>query len=187
MITGGNSTTSTNYTPASCIHKQCNLCPIDLSNSFNRSTLWPPSFCLPPCSPLCSMRAERGKPSKSFCTPRVPLNNESYLATREETRRRAQIRRRQFSEPAKTMGVGKAVRESGSGCHEGGDRAEPGLFVALSRIGNPTPHLFFCGSKTRRRNWRLQSNLILWSDYEASSPWNVVYFTSGATNQHKRY
>lgn len=90
MITGGNSTTSTNYTPASCIHKQCNLCPIDLSNSFNRSTLWPPSFCLPPCSPLCGTRAERGKPSKSFCTSRVPLNNESYLARREETRRCSQ-------------------------------------------------------------------------------------------------
>lgn len=101
MITGGNSTTSTNYTPASCIHKQCNLCPIDLSNSFNRSTLWPPSFCLPPCSPLCSTRAERGKPSKSFCTRCVPLNNESYLAMREETRHCSQIRRRQFSEPAK--------------------------------------------------------------------------------------
>lgn len=64
MITGGNSTTSTNYTPASCIHKQCNLCPIDLPNSFNRSTLLPLSFCLQPCSALCSTRAERGEPSK---------------------------------------------------------------------------------------------------------------------------
>ncbi len=168
MITGGNSTTSTNYTPASCIHKQCNLCPIDLSNSFNRSTLWPPSFCLPPCSPLCSMRAEQGKPSKSFCTPRVPLNNESYLATREETRRCSQIRRRQFSEPAKTMGVGNAVRESGFDCHEGGDRAEARLFAALSRTGHLTSHFLFVDKKkTIKRNGKLHSNLMLWSDTES--------------------
>ena len=101
MITGRYSTSSTNYTPASCIHKQCNLCPIDLSNAFNRSTLWPPFFCLLPCSTLCSTRVEQGKPSKFFCTPRVPLNNESYLAMEEETRLCSQIRRQQFREPAK--------------------------------------------------------------------------------------
>lgn len=114
MITGGNSITSTNYTLACCIHKQCNLCPIDQSNSSNRSTLWPSLFCLPPCSPHCSARAEQGKPSKSFCTPHVPLNNESYFATGDKTRRCSQIRQK-FSEPAKTSRwrERKAVGEPG--------------------------------------------------------------------------
>lgn len=114
MITGGNSTTSTNYTPASCIHKQCNLCPIDLSNSFNRSTLWPPSFCHVPCSPLCSTRAEQRKAFQVLCTRRVPLNNESYLARREKTRRCSQIRRRQSRAPARTSGCREAVRSQAS-------------------------------------------------------------------------
>lgn len=155
MITGGNSTTSTNYTPACCIHKQCNLCPIDQSNSSNRSTLWPPLFCLPPCSPDCSKRAERGKPSKSFCTPHIPLNNESYLATRDETRRCSQIRRK-FSEPAKMSRVGReGSQKAGFDLHEEGNRADTRFFGALSRIGFPTHYFSYYNKAKKKKRERL--------------------------------
>lgn len=71
MITGGNSATSTNYTPASCIHKQCNLCPIDLSNSFNRSTLWPMFFFFFFVSRLALLSVAREPSKESLPSPFV--------------------------------------------------------------------------------------------------------------------
>lgn len=121
-------------------------------------------LCLPPCSPLGSRRGKRGKPSKSFCTPRVPLNNESYLATREETRRRLQTRKRwQFSEPAKMSRCGGC---GGVGC--GGVQSEnlgltdmwvwkrwQGLCEALrgpwARLGTPRRNFIFV-DETREAN-----------------------------------
>lgn len=136
-------------------------------------------LCLPPCSLLCGSRGERGKPSKSFCAPRVSLNNESYLASRKETRRRLEKRRRwQFSEPAERSRrrEGGLVRKPLTDTWvERGDRGWARLYGALSTTGHPALQFAFCWWKSAK-HWALCSLLPVNSTNELKGPKTMHIF-----------
>ena len=132
-------------------------------------------FCLPPCSALCSARAERGKPSKSFCAPRVPLNNESYLEVRDKTRSCSHTQKKGGISVSQRRwaGAGEAVRSQGL--------SDVKRVTGLRRgfWGPPCPTRFLLTERQRATvNHCTQHHEVM---LKTSSSWNVVNLY-----QHKR-